>query len=116
MTLTVDQGDDEVIVITVLTPDGDAADLTDCTLAFAIRPSKGSDVVLIAKSTGDGIEVEAPATNGIARITLVPADTADLDSKYLGREMPCELDATDSVGKEITLARDTIVINRDLVI
>lgn len=116
--LTVDQNDDEVINIAVKKADGTAADLSGCKLDFAVRSSRGASTVLIAKSSAGvspGITIVSPATAGNAKIAFVPADTADLDVKYLGRDLVWELDGVDSVNHEITLARGTIVINRDLV-
>lgn len=121
--LEIDQNDDEALDIQVRMPPeapatiGDPADLTDCDLHWAVRPSKASSVLVLDKSTdtADGIEITTPATDGQATITLTPADTASIDAKYLDRTLSWELDATDSTGKEITLARGTLIIHRDLV-
>lgn len=117
--LEIDQSDDELINVHVKDKDGADADLTGCELKFAIGTSP-TQVPLITKAgtptdSSGGIRVISPATEGNAQITIDSADTSGLASAYLGRQLKWELDVTDSLNNEITLARGTIVINRDMV-
>lgn len=114
--LEIDQGDDEVLELTIKTKTGDAANLTGCTLNFAIRTSAALDPILAKSTTGGaGIEITAPATDGLATIAISAADTTALDPKYMGRTLRWELEVIDTTVKTTTLAKGTIVINRDLV-
>lgn len=123
--LEIDQGDDEKILVTVVEPaegdaDPEAADLTDCTLRFAVRRSVAeTGTPLISKSTGgNGITVDSPETEGKATIVINEDDTGQLPSSALGVTLRWQLEVDDASAEHntTTLARGTLVINRDLVV
>lgn len=115
MSIQIDQNDDEILDVTVKKANGDAADLASCQLFFAMRPSKGSSIIVLQKSTVDGIVISTPTTDGTAEITIDGADTADFETKYLDRDLVWQLDAIDSTNKRVTLATGLITVARDLV-
>ena len=118
--LVIDQGDDEIIDITVTDPDGDATELAGCKLWFYVK-EHASDVdaaAIIAKSSpNDGITITSPTSAGKAEVAIADTDTAGLASNLLGRNLRWALQIRDgSEGALITtLARGDITINRDLI-
>lgn len=125
--LEIDQGDDEVLRATTTVPTDptnpasprEPANLTGCTLRFAIRTS-AAVAPLLTKSSGlgGGITIEDqtnPGTKGKVTIAIAAAETAALDAKFTNRDLRWELEAIDTGNKTTTLAKGKIVINRDLV-
>lgn len=117
--LTIHQGDDEVLDITVQKPDGTPQDLTGCKLWFYVKASiKDTDAdALIKKTTlpGEGITV-TDAVNGIAEISIANADTSGFADINLGRELPWGLQALDGSDKITTLANGVITVTKDLIL
>ena len=112
ISLEIDQGDDEVLLVNVKDSEGEPANITGCLLTFRIRTSAAVDP-LITKETADGITHTNDA-EGAASISISAEDTEVLAAQYLGRSLKWELDVLDTMMKVTTLARGTIVINRDL--
>lgn len=110
--LEIDQGDDEYIDIEAVQADGvTPEDISGCTLWFWIGDSH-DDPPLIEKDTTDGVTITNGA-GGIAEVAISNADTAALAAVYTGRKLRWELQVKDTALKITTLARGTIVINRD---
>jgi len=75
---TIYQGDDETIRITVEDTDGNAYDLTDVDLVWALSRSRFNNSVL-SKTEGSGLTV-TDAVNGKAEVDLTQSDTEGLDT------------------------------------
>lgn len=117
--LEIDQGDDEVIDLTVWQPGGvNPVDLTDAKLWFYIKAKlEDADAdALLRKTTevDDGITV-TDLENGIANVQISHLDTSGFLPKYLGKALPWQLQVLDSLGNITTLARGRITVNADLI-
>lgn len=116
--LEIDQGDDEVLDIAVKEPDGTPADISGCKLWFWVKlaASNPDSTALISKSTdpGEGITITNP-TGGIAEVTIDRVDTASLPVTQTGRKLAWSLQVLDGASKVSTLAKGSILINRDLI-
>lgn len=114
--LVIDQGDDEVLDITVRAANGTASDLTGWTLWFYVKRSKtdADEDALLKKTTGDGIAHTAPESGGLATVTIDADETASLVAGDTNKELywVCQGQGPDS--KVITLARGRMVIQADL--
>jgi hypothetical protein len=114
--LEIDQGDDEIIDVTVKNPDGQATNLTGCKLWFTVRQTPSGPIVLERSTdTDEGITVTNPA-GGIAEVAITDTLTAALDSSLTGKTLRWQLQNRDQAGNITTLAKGTIVINRDIII
>lgn len=60
-----------------ITQDGTPVNLTGASLRFTAKRNYRDETALIEKVNGQGIEV-LDAANGLARVTIEPADTATL--------------------------------------
>ena len=116
--LTIDQGDDETLDITVKKPDGSPASLVGCKLWFYVKSSPGDTdaAALIRKSSSinDGITMTND-TGGIAEIKIKHIDTSSLPASVLGRSLPWSLQVVDAAHEITTLAKGNLIINRDLI-
>lgn len=74
-------GDDVVLEITATDSDGDAVDITACTINFEMQRNVTDSEVVISKSTVDGITI-TDGTNGVMQVVLTNTDTADLSGTY----------------------------------
>lgn len=113
MNLIITRGDDETLSIAVTDRDtGDAVDLTGATLRFMVkrRRSDGDDDALVDKSTGAGITIESPSTDGLATVTVEDSDTDDVEPGRAFWELQGIL-----AGEVKTLAAGRITIRRDLI-
>jgi hypothetical protein len=81
MNIRATRGDSERYLLTI-TEDGEALDLTDAELWMtAKRRHRDPDAdAVFQKTTGAGITV-TDAVGGLARVDLVPGDTADLPAR-----------------------------------
>jgi hypothetical protein len=119
--LAIDQGDDEIIDITIVDPDGSPTDLSDCKLWFYAKENvTDPDVAaVIAKDSdvGGGIEIAADPTDGTATVTIARADTTGLATDLLDRRLRWALQVRDGSpeGLTTTLAKGTFLIRRDLI-
>lgn len=115
--LSIDQGDDETIDVTVRTKDGDLADLDGWALWFYIkRSSVEADAdALLAKTELDGITVQTPASGGLAEVAIDEEDTDTLPAADTGRQLYYVLKGEGPDGRRVTLAKGRLVINRDLI-
>ena len=77
--LTMTRGDSATITVTVVGGDGEPVDLTGKTLRFTAKasPADAQAEAIIAKSTDAGIthQAQTGATEGLADVTIDPADT-----------------------------------------
>lgn len=116
--LELDQGDDEVIAVTVHKPrnadgsDAGVADLSGCTLTFRVRTS-ATQPALITLTSADDITIsdQSGADKGKAEIAISAAVSDELDAKYTNRSLRWELDVLDTNQLTTTLARGTVVFN-----
>lgn len=109
----IDGANDRRLVVTVA-DDGARVDLTGVGLTFMVkrRRSDADADAVITKTVGSGITLASPQTGdtkGKAYITLLEADTADLDGRYRW-----ELESDDAVGK-LTLASGFFRVASDLI-
>ena len=107
--LTVVRRDDKVFTFYFYDEDGDAVDLTDCSLFTTVKQYQ-EDVDASAKISSS-LSIVAPAVNGIATWTLVPADT-----QYLLGQYYWDVQMKNSVGKITTLIRDIFEVLPDTTI
>lgn len=118
--LKIDQGDDEKLNVAVRLPPAytTPAPLEGCKLWFYVKANKddADEVALIAKTSDvdEGIEI-TDAVGGLATVTIAAADTASLDSQYLGSALPWSLQVRDGSDNIITAAKGFIVISQDLI-
>ena len=116
--LEIDQGDDEIIDITLVAPVGGSVDLTNCKLFFYIKTSPmDADTSAILKKTSaatEGITITDVPT-GIAIVTVDHIDTSGFTVGQTGRRLPWSLQVLDATNKITTLAKGTILVNRDLI-
>jgi hypothetical protein len=119
--LVIDQGDDEVIDITIVDPDSTPTDLTDCKLWFYVkeRISDPDSAAVLAKDsdTNGGITIAADPTDGTAEVAIADTETAGLASDLLDRKLRWSLQVRDGSQEALitTLAKGTLLINRDLI-
>lgn len=124
--LVIDQGDDEIIDITIVDPGTPPSptDLTDCKLWFYVKEhtSDPDAAAILAKYGEDGdseggITIAADPTEGTAEVAIADIDTASLASDLLDRKLRWALQVRDGSPDALitTLARGTLLINRDLI-
>ena len=119
--LVIDQGDDEVIDITIVDPDGDPTNLTDCKLWFYVkeRIADPDSAAVLHKDSGTsgGITIAADPTEGTAEVVIDDTDTAALAADLLDRKLRWSLQVRDGSHEALitTLAKGTLLINRDLI-
>ena len=79
-TIEVYKGESKTLVLTVLDENRAAQDLTGATLTMTVRKRITDTTAVITKvsTTVTEIEIQTPATDGKAKIFLVPADTSAL--------------------------------------
>lgn len=117
--LELDQGDDEVIDIT-LSPAtaGGSVDLAGCTLLFFIKTSAvdlDADALIAKRSDNVGEIDITDEPNGVANVQIAHIDTSTLANRDLGRKLRWSLQVIDAATDITTLAKGTVVINRDLI-
>lgn len=119
--LIIDQGDDEVLDVTVTNPDRTATNLTGCKLWFLVKEAAADpDTRVVIRKTseaGGGITITSPQTGGKAAIVIADTDTSGLSGPMLGRTLVWALQVRDGSADALitTLAKGTLVINRDLI-
>lgn len=74
-------GDNRDIVYTIVDENDDVIDLTGGSMTWKAYVS-GTDTEVISKSTSGGIALTDP-TNGVATVSLEPADTTALKGTYI---------------------------------
>ena len=84
------RGDNASLMVTIADPGGGATDLTGAAITWTARRRHGAPVVLF-KSIGSGVTVDAPSTAGIWRVTINPADTESFPDRFVELVMDCEL-------------------------
>lgn len=130
--LQIDQGDDELIHMTIKSPlKADAPDqslwsatdtdtwgplnLTGSKLWFTIKTNEG---VLVLQKTTDALGgitfVDTPG--GLADVTIANSETSALDDSLINKGLRLEVQVRASNGKITTLRRGTITILRDRII
>jgi len=79
-TITLLRGESKTLQLTVLDQDRNPVDLTGTTLTMMVKKRACDTVALIEKSSSDPteIEIQTPATAGIANIKIAASDTANL--------------------------------------
>ena len=101
---TLYSGDDRTLLFAVK----DAAGLPiDCTTATAIEYRLQHNAGTIAKSLGQGIDIQQPG--GIPRVTLASGDSIGLETQIADDELDVVLS-----GKRSTVARGKVSIVRSL--
>ena len=119
--LVIDQGDDEIIDITVVDPGGTPTDLTDCKLWFYVKENAADpdSAAILTKHSGasGGITIAVDPTEGTAEVTISDVDTASLPIDQVGRKLRWALQVRDGSPAALitTLAKGTLLINRDLI-
>lgn len=107
--LSVVRRDDRTFTFYFYDEDGDAINLTSCTLFTTVKQSQ-DDTDALAKISST-LAITAPATNGIATWTLVPADTQYLLGQYFW-----DVQLKNSTGKITTIIRDIFEVLPDTTI
>lgn len=79
-TIEIYKGESKTLLLTVLDENRDPQDLTGATLTMTVRKRITDTATVITKvsTTVTEIEIQAPATGGLAKIFLTPADTSSL--------------------------------------
>lgn len=99
------QGDDKIIRVTTLDTDGNAVDISGCTIRWVWYKRSPYNLVMNKTTiSGGGVELTDP-TSGIFEITLVPDDTESLLGDY---NHECEL--TDLNDKISTIMVGTVKV------
>lgn len=90
--------------------DGSALDLTGMGVTFTARRRPGDDVVL-QKTDGDGITVDADPTTGIATLVIDPADTIGFDAPLTLR---WDVQVDDGADDVRTPLRGSLIVGPDI--
>ena len=107
--LTVNKRDDKVFTFHFYDEDGDAIDLTDAALYTTVKQNL-TDADAAAK-IATALVVTAPATNGIATWTLLPASTQYMEGLYFW-----DVQMVSATGVVTTLIRDVFEVLPDVTI
>lgn len=102
-------GDDVRLDLTLLDRDGNALDLTGCSLLWGMAPVT-ENAASLRKSTDDGGVTITDAVAGYAAVTLDPADTANLDACEYRHEMKL----TDADGNVETVMTGRLTIRSSI--
>ena len=73
--LTITRGDERTLSVAVLNPNGTPANLTGKRVLWAAKRHPSETAVVSKSSTAGGITV-TDAANGLATVTILPADTS----------------------------------------
>ena len=77
--VTVVRGSSKTLTLTVKDSDGGPLDLTGSTIYFTVKKREKDEDALIQKISTDSAQIDIPnPTDGIAKITINPADTSSL--------------------------------------
>tara|TARA_R110000851_G_scaffold12997_3_gene44684 strand:- start:4607 stop:4966 length:360 start_codon:yes stop_codon:yes gene_type:complete len=111
--LTVDQGSTYVHNFTVQESNGDATDLTNYSARLQVRRSyDNSNVILEATNVNNKINVDA--SNGILRLTLLPADTSNIGFTGANLEAVYDLEIESIAGVVTRLIEGSFTIDREV--
>jgi hypothetical protein len=110
------RGDDTTRIITIVNADGDALDLTGCTLRFTAkrRRTDAQAAAVISKVTPTQIALatQSGATLGTATLTIDAADTASLEAMRI--DLLYDVELVTATGKKYTTETGTLTINPDV--
>jgi hypothetical protein len=107
--LTLIKGDDRVFTFTFYDETKTVINLTSCALYSTVKVNK-IDTDAMAKISKT-LSITAPATNGIATLTFVPADTQYLSGLYYW-----DVQLVDASSKVTTLINDILEVVPDVTI
>ncbi len=85
-------------------------DLTGATIKWALANFKTDAAPLFTKSTGSGITIVAPATNGVFDVALDKADTVNLNGKLFH-----EAEVVEASGDDSTVATGTVTVEATVI-
>lgn len=108
---TMFRGDDITFEITVKDVNSVAVDITGGTMVFSAKENANETTALITKTSATASEITfTDATNGVAQIYLVPADTRDLKAQdYL-----YDVQFTQASGTKHTLLKAKLTLFDDV--
>lgn len=111
--LSMIRGDSAVFDLAFTDDVGTALDLDGMDIAFVAKrywTSPDAEAVIV-KQVGDGIEVDADPSTGLATLTLEPADTSGLDDRV--RRLRFDVELTD--GPDVhTPIQGVLVVSPDI--
>jgi hypothetical protein len=110
-TITAVRGDTIDLEVTA-TRNSTALDLTGADIRFTAKNSlrDADDDAVIAKTLADGVAVVGDPEDGIALVTIDPADTSTLSRRTV---LQCDVQVVEISGRVTTVAKGTLTIELD---
>lgn len=111
VTVTMTQGDDKTLTVTVQDSNGSPISLNAAqSIKYKVARRVTSTTFVIEKSLGSGIALVTDGSDGKLRVTLDGVDTESLKGDYF-----YEIEIKDSTGKFATPLQGTMTINAAMI-